>query len=99
MIREITIFQTKMSGYSYDTPRIIKKTFTLEDKDKLEIKKDGYIEITLVDACVSGHNGDYYDDHESGYQTFKQAKKSLITQVKENFKKLNEQIKNIKEPK
>lgn len=95
MSKEVTIYQINLEYHDY--PRILKKTFKLDEKDGLVIDKDGYTQITLVDACVSGHNGDYYDDHEYGYQTFKQAKLAFLKQTKEKFKKFIEKINDLSE--
>ena len=94
---EATLYQINLEYGDY--PRILKKTFKLDAKDKIIIDKNGHTQITLVDACQSGHNGDWYDDHESGYQTFKQAKLAFLKRSKEKFEKLIEQIKALKETK
>ena len=93
-IKEITLYQIKFDNY---LPYIKKNTFKLDKNDKIEFGKNGFVSITLVDACVSGHNGDYYDDHEGGYKTFKQAQKHMIKKSKENAKKELEYIKALKE--
>jgi hypothetical protein len=93
--REVTLYQL---NFDYDdTPYIRKKTFKLDEKDKVKEYKNGGVELTLVDAIESGHNGDWSDDHENGYKTFKQAKDALIKRSKEDFKKEMAHIKSLKE--
>ena len=93
--QEVTIYQINLEYPDY--PRILKKIFKLDGKDGLIIEKDGYTQITLVDNYQNGHNGDWEDDHERGYQTFKQARLALLKQSKENFANLIEKIKSLKE--
>lgn len=74
----IEIYQINMESYS---KHITKRRFELGDRDKLEIK-DGYVSITLVDNYQNGHNGNWEDEHESGYLTFELAKKDLLKTLK-----------------
>lgn len=97
MKKEITIYQPVTNEWMKS---VRKKTVQYDDiTDKVEIRKNGFVSITLVDACVSGHNGDYYDDHESGWTTFNKAKKDLIRIVKESCKKDIDYIKGLKDTK
>jgi hypothetical protein len=93
-LRQVTIYQL---NFDYHDPRIVKRTFTLDPSDKIKDGANGSVEVTLVDAQQSGHNGDWYDDHEYGFQTFKHAKASLIRRVKSDFKKEMDHIKSLKE--
>ena len=74
----IEIYQINMDSYS---KHITKKVFVLGDRDKLEIK-EGYVSITLVDNYQNGHNGNWEDEHESGYLTFELAKKDMLKTLK-----------------
>jgi hypothetical protein len=94
MDKEVTIYQL---NFDYTLPRIIKKLIKIEKKDKLKCEKNGKIEITLVDAWESPHNGDFSDEHEYGYKTFTQAKTALIKFVKKEYCQEIKHINGLKE--
>lgn len=93
-ITEITLYQPI---WEHTCPYVKKKTFKLDKKDKVEFKDDGFIGITLVDEYQNGHNGDWEDEHEYGYTTFEQAKRSLLKHAKEEAQKKIKYIKLLKE--
>lgn len=82
-----------MENYS---KHIIKRRFELGDRDKLEIK-DGYVSITLVDNYHNGHNGNWEDEHESGYLTFELAKKDMLKTLKCRYEADIARVKALKE--
>jgi len=98
--KNITLYVLK--AHNYDGSRYIeKKTVEITKDDKVQNTK-GIIAITLTDACQSGHNGDWYDEHVNGFETYKLAQKALIEYIKDQIKELKKRIdtvKNTKEPK
>lgn len=92
--REVTLYQL---NFDYHSPYIRKKTFKLDEKDKIEEGESGYVHITLVDSYQNGHNGDWEDEDESGYKTFKQAKFALVKRSKADAKKEMDHIMSLKE--
>lgn len=96
--RKVTIYRI-VPKYTYgDNDTIKKEIITLSKEDSVK-NTDGYIAITLKDACQSGHNGDWYDDHINGFETFKLAKNEMINRVKVQIQKLKDKIKQIKSTK
>lgn len=97
MKKELTFYcPSSYHGYAH----IKKKTISYDDSDantKVVIEADGAIKITYVDACESGHNGDFYDGHDYGWITYKKEKADLIRYENKRHKESLEYLRKLKE--